>query len=129
MKKHSGSEIWRLVQMIENSKASIETLINGPGYTSYVNPYLIKTQRVSFFRLETIHSKLSSLQSEFETTKSQLLDEMKKVVIHFCSLLTFVQIFDPITIEEWSYENLLSTDSLLRQTVAEVDGLMQKMKK
>ena len=115
--------------MIENSKASIQTLINGPGYTSYVNPYLVKTQRVSFFRLETIHSKLSGLQNEFETTKSQLVDEMKKVICFIVLFTDLFQIFDPITIEEWSYENLQSTDNLLRQTVAEVDGLMQKMKK
>ena len=74
-----GSEIWRLVQTIENVKASINSLINGPGYSSYFNQYLQKTQRVSFYRLETIQSKLTKLNDEFETNKLKLLDELKKV--------------------------------------------------
>ena len=76
-----GSEIWRLIQTIENVKASIDSLINGPGYTSYFNQYLQKTQRVSFYRLETIQSKLTKLNDEFETNKLKLIDELKKVEI------------------------------------------------
>lgn len=82
-----GSEIWRLVQTIENVKASINSLINGPGYNSYFNQYLQKTLRVSFYRLETIQSKLTKLNDEFETNKLKLLGELNKVGVNYKSCL------------------------------------------
>ena len=125
-----GSEIWRLIQTIENVKASIDSLINGPGYTSYFNQYLQKTQRVSFYRLETIHSKLTKLNDEFETNKLKLLDELKKVGLNcFDAFNLKIKIYDDETISQWSAQNFHTSLSQISSAISDINLQLKSMKK
>ena len=42
---YQGSEIWRWIQTLENTRAEVTSFLLGPNYNAYFNKYLIKTQR------------------------------------------------------------------------------------
>ena len=74
----------------------------GPNYNSFFNKYLVKSGRVSYFRLETICETLQSLSRELNTTRTGLLDAMKPI-------------FNDDVIDEWMLEQIWTEENSLQE--------------
>jgi hypothetical protein len=59
-----GSEVWRSTQLMENIKGRVHSFLYGANYNSFFNKYLIKSGKISYYRVETIDKSLDTLIKE-----------------------------------------------------------------
>lgn len=110
-----GSEVWRSTQLIENTKGRIHSFIDGPNFNSFFNKYLIKSGRVSYFRLETIDTTLDTLIKDLNMTRTSLVESMS-------------EIYPPDVINEWVIEQVATEQRTLNEAKVSVTSHLASLK-
>lgn len=98
-----GSEVWRSTQLMENIKGRVHSFLYGANYNSFFNKYLIKSGKISYYRVETIDKSLDTLIKDLNMTKMGLIESMKEM-------------YDADTINEWIIEQIAAEEEQLEET-------------